>query len=82
MLDLVPCQHCEKPIARNAVHCPHCGGIPTLRTRFQVVAILIAAGLAAYFAFALTRKAAVPAPQPPRIPPAAEAPANPPQPAR
>ena len=22
MLDLVPCQRCEKPIARNAVHCP------------------------------------------------------------
>lgn len=73
MSDLYPCEHCEKPIARNALHCPYCGGIPKRRNALQVWAtvlgLLIAMGLAAYLAFLATRE--------PSRPPAARAPARP-----
>lgn len=77
MSNLVPCEHCEKPIARNAPHCPYCGGIPTSRTSLQMAVItilaLIAVGLAAYFVLVLTRE---PAPQPAAVEAPAAVPAE------
>ena len=89
MSDLIPCEHCDQPIARNAMKCPHCGGIPTWKTRPQIlvaiIGALIAAGVAAYFAFVLAHQPAAPrppVPAPAPVPPAAEAPVrvNPAQP--
>ena len=84
MSDLIPCEHCEKPIARNAWKCPHCGGYPTSRARLQIVVILIAAviavALAVVFAFVLIKEPTPPAHAP--VPAAVEVPANPAQPAR
>ena len=73
MSDLRPCDYCEKPIASNALHCPHCGGIPKRRTTMQVwamvVSVLIAIGLASFLAFQITRRPAH-APVPKQPPPA------------
>ena len=76
MPNLIPCQYCDKPIAPNAVQCPHCGGIPTSRTKLQVGVVLIlgliAAGLAAYLAFVITQQPVrAPAPEVPGQPVAA-----------
>jgi len=58
MSDLRPCEHCEKPIARNALRCPHCGGIPKSRTAIQVwitvFAFLMAIVLVSFLAFRIT----------------------------
>jgi hypothetical protein len=75
MGELIPCEHCEQPIARNAVRCPHCGGISTTITKLQFggifVAVVIAIGLAAYLALTLrSEPAAPPAPEPARLAPA------------
>lgn len=71
MTDLRPCDYCEKPIAPNAMRCPHCGGVPKLRSSLAVVAIivssLIAAGVAAFLAIMIMRDPSRPQMAPPPV---------------
>lgn len=80
MTDLRPCDYCEKPIAPNAQRCPHCGGIPKLRSTIAVVAIivgsLIAAGVAAFLSFMITRDHGRPQVAPPPVQAPMERPAR------